>query len=90
MLNGIFRKIIGKGDDSSKDVAKKRLKFALVYDRLDVSDDVLENLQRDIVEVISRYFEIDKDGLSLDIRDSGDLSALVLNTPILSKRRDTS
>lgn len=90
MLNGIFRKIIGKGDDSSKDVAKKRLKFALVYDRLDVSDDVLENLQRDIVEVISRYFEIDKDGLSLDIRESGDLSALVLNTPILSKRRDMS
>jgi cell division topological specificity factor len=88
MLNGIFRKIIGKGDDSSKDVAKKRLKFALVYDRLDVSDDVLENLQRDIVEVISRYFEIDKDGLSLDIQESGDLSALVLNTPILSKRRD--
>ncbi len=90
MLNGIFRKIIGKGGDSSKDVAKKRLKFALVYDRLDVSDDVLEDLQRDIVEVISRYFEIDKDGLSLDIRESGDLSALVLNTPILSKRRDTS
>lgn len=90
MLNSIFKKIIGKGGDTSKDVAKKRLKFALVYDRLDVSDDVLENLQRDIVEVISRYFEIDKDALSLDIRDSGDLSALVLNTPILSKRRDIS
>lgn len=88
MLNGIFKKIISKGGGSSKDVAKKRLKFALVYDRLDVSDDVLEDLQRDIVEVISRYFEIDKNALSLDIQDSGDLSALVLNTPILSTRRE--
>ncbi len=84
MLNGFLKKFLGKSD--SKDVAKKRLKFALIYDKLEVSDETLENLHRDIVEVISRYFEIDHDAFKLDIHRSDDLSALVVNTPILSAK----
>ena len=86
MFNGLFRKIIGKRDDTSKDVAKKRLKFALIYDKLEISDDILKNLHKDMVEVISRYFEIDQEAFRLDIRRSDELSALVLNTPILSAK----
>lgn len=85
MFNGLLRKFFGGSD--SKDVAKKRLKFALIYDKLEVSDDILSDLHRDIVEVISRYFIIDKQALKLDIQRSEDLSALVVNTPILSARR---
>ncbi|HDL07777.1 MAG TPA: cell division topological specificity factor MinE [Desulfobacteraceae bacterium] len=85
MLNGFLKKFFSKGD-SSKDVAKKRLQFALIYDKLEVSDDILKNLHRDIVKAISRYFEIDKDELKLDIRRSDNLSALVVNTPILSAK----
>ena len=86
MLNGLFRKLTGK-EENSKDVAKKRLRFALVYDKLEVTDEMLTDLQRDIVEVISRYFEIDRDALQLEIERSDDLSALVLNTPILAAKR---
>jgi cell division topological specificity factor len=87
MLDGLFRKLLGKSE-SSKDVAKRRLKFALIYDKLEVSDDILSDLHRDIVEVISRYFEIDKEALKLDICRADNLSsALVVNTPILSARR---
>jgi cell division topological specificity factor len=85
MLKGWLRKFVRKND--SKDVAKKRLRFALIYDKLEVSEDILENLQQDIVEVISRYFEIDKDAVKLDLRRSDDLSALVLNTPIIAAKR---
>jgi cell division topological specificity factor len=84
MFNGFLQKVMGKSD--SKDVAKRRLKFALIYDKLEISDDTLENLHRDIVEVISRYFEIDQKGFKLDIRRSDDFSALVVNTPILSAK----
>ena len=86
MLHGLFRKLTGK-DGNSKDIAKKRLRFALVYDKLEVTDEILTDLQRDIVEVISRYFEIDRDSLQLDIERSDDLSALVFNTPILAAKR---
>lgn len=84
MLNGFLRKFFGKG--GSKDVAKKRLKFALIYDKLEVSEDIMKELHRDIVAVISKYFEIDQDSLQLDIQRSDDLSALVVNSPILSAR----
>jgi len=85
MINGFLHKFFGKG--GSKEIAKKRLKFALVYDKLEVSDQILEDLQRDIVQVISKYFVIDQNALKLDIERSDDLSALVLNTPILSAKR---
>lgn len=87
MFDGWFQKVIGK--NKSKDVAKRRLQFALVYDKLEVSDDTLENLQNDMIEVISRYFIIDKDTLKLDINHAEDTSALMVNIPILSTKRRT-
>ena len=87
MLNDFFKKLIGTGKPtSSKDTAKKRLKFALIYDKLDISEETLQALHRDMVEVISRYFEIDGTNFKLDIHRSDDLSALVVNTPILGPK----
>ena len=79
MLAMWFRRFIGK--NNSKEVAKTRLRFALICDKLDVSNDILSDLQREIVEVISKYFEVDKDDVKLKIRKKDDLS-LVLKTPI--------
>ena len=82
MLNELMKKLFRK--NGSKDTAKKRLQFALVYDRLEVSDDNLKEMQDEIIEVISRYFVIDQEQLKLDITRDNDLSALMLNTPIIS------
>jgi len=87
MFNGFLRKLLRTQETTSKDLAKKRLQFALIYDKLEVSDDTLTALHRDIVEVISRYFEFDQNALKLDITRCEDLSALVVNTPILSAKR---
>jgi cell division topological specificity factor len=85
MFNALLKKLMNKGN--SKDVAKKRLKFALIYDKLEIKDDMIEDLQRDLIEVISRYFEIDRKQMSLDIERSEESSALIMNTPILAARR---
>jgi cell division topological specificity factor len=85
-LNMLLKKLFNK-TDKSKDVAKKRLKFALIYDKLEIRDDLLGDLQKDLIEVISRYFEIDKKSIVLDIQRSDECSALVFNTPILSAKR---
>jgi cell division topological specificity factor len=92
MFNDFLKKMMGTGSSKtdSKDVAKKRLKFALIYDKLEVSDDTLRCLHRDIIDVISRYFEIDQEAFKMDIRRSDDLSALIVNTPILSAKRHVS
>ncbi len=75
------------GQKASKDAAKKRLQFSLIYDKLEVNDTTLTDLQKDIVTVISNYFEIDKDSLELKVKRDDDVSALVFNTPILHVKR---
>ncbi|MDD9302447.1 MAG: cell division topological specificity factor MinE [Desulfobacter sp.] len=85
MLKGLLRRFTGQ--KNSKDEAKKRLQFSLIYDKLEVNDTTLTNLQSDIVNVISKYFEIDKDALELKVRRDDDVSALVFNTPILHVKR---
>jgi cell division topological specificity factor len=83
-LNDLLKKLVSKPE--SREVAKKRLKFALVYDKLEVSDTMLESLQQELLDVIGRYFEIDRKSMNLDIQRHNDYSALVFNTPILSAK----
>ena len=47
----------------SGDVAKDRLKLLLVSDRANCSPEVMEMIKNDIIKVISKYMEIDTDGL---------------------------
>jgi len=84
-FNTLLKKLMNKGD--SKNIAKKRLKFALLTDKLEIRTDTMRNLQKDLVEVISRYFEIDKESIKIDIQRSEESSALIFNTPIIAAHR---
>jgi cell division topological specificity factor len=85
MLNGFLQRFLKK--NKSKDVAKKRLQFALIYDQMEISEDTMSNLQREMVAVISRYFVIDESSITLDIQRDKNVSALIVNTPILRTMR---
>ena len=87
MLNKLIKKFTSQNKSNSKNEAKKRLQFALVYDKLEINDNTLTELQNDIIQVISRYFEIDRSGLSLEVKKGDEVSALVFNSPILSVKR---
>ena len=86
MLKELIKKLIGH--KSSKNTAKKRLQFTLVYDKLEMNDNILNELQSDIINVISRYFKIDKKSLRLKVKHDKNMSALVFNTPILCVKRE--
>ena len=86
MFNDLIKKWRGTKKTSSQ-AAKQRLQCAIVYDNLEVTDDVLISLKSDIIDVLSKYFRIDSKAISLDIERSKDSSSLVLNTPILSTIR---
>lgn len=88
MFSGLLKKFASQ--KPSKDAAKKRLQFSLIYDKLEVDDTTLTNLQRDIVDVISNYFEIDKSSLELKVKRDEEVSALVFNTPILHVKRKSA
>ncbi|GFZ31160.1 cell division topological specificity factor [Clostridium zeae] len=73
-----------------KDVAKDRLKLILIHDRGDLAPEVLENIKQEILEVISKYVEIDSDDIDITITKTGEMDgdspALVANIPIKNVR----
>lgn len=77
---------------SSGNVAKDRLKLVLVSDRANCSPEIMEQMKNDIITVISKYVEIDVDGLDIKITqtesegNNGAVPALFANIPIKDLR----
>lgn len=71
--------------ESAKNIAKNRLQFLLVHDRVFLSPGQMESLKRDIFDVIAKYVEIDNDNIQIDLKPLPDSRqmALVSNVPIL-------
>lgn len=73
---------------SSGSVAKDRLKLVLVSDRANCSPELMEQMKNDIINVLSKYVEIDLDGLDIKIQQTemegieGSVPALFANIPI--------
>ena len=68
----------------SKDVAKDRLLAVLAHDRISLSSGELEQIKEEIIDVISRYIRIDKDGTDIALTNTLRRSRLVAQIPIIS------
>ena len=78
-----------KEEKKSKNVAKDRLKLVLIHDRAMLSSGMLEQMRDDIIAVISKYVEIDRDSLNIDIAENGENSrrtTLIANIPLKTKK----
>lgn len=81
-----FGKIFGR-DEGSKKAAKDRLRLVLVQDRASLSPYLMENLKEDLIETISKYMEIDTEGLEVNLDHEEESMALVASIPIRKVRR---
>jgi cell division topological specificity factor len=79
MLN-VLRRFFG--EKSSGQVARKRMQFVLMHDRLDITPDVMEAVKNDIIAVLSRYMEIDNKSIKVDFQQGKDFMALVSNVQV--------
>jgi cell division topological specificity factor len=73
--------------DSSKTIAKQRLRLVLVHDRLDVSETIMNSLREDLINAIGKYMEIDKNALDVALSRDESGVALVANIPIINVKR---
>ena len=48
-----------------------RLKLVLVSDRANYSPEIMEQIKNDIIAVISKYIEIDQEGLDIKNNSNG-------------------
>ncbi len=73
----------------SKDDAKSRLRLVLMHDRSQLTPAQMEQMREEMVDVISRYVEIDRDALDLCLESETNTIALIANIPIAARdKRD--
>lgn len=71
--------------EKTSSVAKDRLKLVLIHDRTMLSPKAMEQLKDELIAVISKYVDIDRDALNIEVSqetDNGRDTALVANIPI--------
>ena len=66
----------------SKDTAKQRLKLVLIQDRLELAPDKLEDMKKEIWEVVSKYMVVDDEFMEFEVRRVDDLTVLVSNIEV--------
>jgi cell division topological specificity factor len=77
-------------EKKSGQIARERMQVVLMHDRLDLTPDIMEALRSDILEVLSRYMEIDPDSVRVDLEQGKGYTALVSNIQIKRVYRRTA
>lgn len=80
-LLGFFRQ--AEEEESAKDVACNRLRVVLMQDRTNLTPQLLEKMRGELVELLSKYLEMDKEALELNLEQEGEQMALMLSIPVI-------
>jgi cell division topological specificity factor len=82
VLNWFFRTNSG----TARGTAKDRMRTMLVNDRLELPAGQIEMLQEELVAVVSRYFDMEKDTTKFDLQQFERKASLVANFPLLRSK----
>ena len=92
MSENIFKEIYTKvlslfkqteKEENAKDVARNRLRVVLMQDRTNLTPELLQRMRKELVELLSKYVEMDKEALELNFDQEGDQMALMLSIPVI-------
>lgn len=80
-LRDILDKLLRR-QPASASTAKERLQLVLAHDRSDLSPELLDQMRREILEVVAKYVEIDLSEGDVSLETEDRVTALVANLPI--------
>jgi cell division topological specificity factor len=81
-LNKLF------GRQTSGATAKERLRLVLMSDHLSLAPEMIESMKRDLVDVISRYVEVDREKIDVHFEHEDHGLAMLANIPITGVNRN--
>lgn len=80
---GLLDRIFGsRPAGGSKEDAKSRLKVLLVHDQVDLSPSQMESMKAELLEVIARYCEVDRDRVQIHLEKADETVSLVSSVPV--------
>ena len=80
---GFFRQTEPEEVESAKDTACNRLRVVLMQDRTNLTPELMDRMRRELVELLSKYVEMDKEALDLSLEQDGEQVALMLSIPVI-------
>ena len=84
-------KFFNKADEPvehAKDVACNRLKLVLMQDRTNLSPAIMDRMRRELIELLSKYMELDRELLDLSFEHEDEQMALMLSIPVLRAKTE--
>lgn len=75
------------GQPGSSATAKERLRLVLMTDHLELAPEMIEAMKRDLVDVIGRYVEVDREKIEVNFERQDRALAMLANIPIISVNR---
>lgn len=85
----LYKKVLGffqmpeSEAEESKTVAVNRMKLVLMQDRTNLTPFLLEKMRGELIDLLSRYVEMDKEALELNFEQEGEQMALMLSIPVV-------
>ena len=80
-LRDLINKLLGR-EKTSASTARERLQLVLAHDRSDLSPELLDQMRKEILEVVAKYVEIDLQAGAVSLETEDRMTALVANLPI--------
>lgn len=80
---GFFRRTEEEEVESAKDTACNRLRVVLMQDRTNLTPELMDRMRKELVELLSKYVEMDKEALDLSLEQDGEQVALMLSIPVI-------
>ena len=72
-----------KHGESAKDVACNRLKLVLMQDRTNLSPAIMDRMRNELIDLLSKYLELDRELLDLNFEQEDEQMALMLSIPVI-------
>jgi cell division topological specificity factor len=82
-MPSLLERLFGRADKSAKEVAKNRLQFVLMHDRADIPAPMMDKMRQEILQVLSKYVDIDEKALDVSIERAEGGVVLAASIPIL-------
>jgi cell division topological specificity factor len=82
MGKNIFASLFGSRTQQSGVTAKDRLTLVVAQDRATIPEALMEQLRAEILQVLSKYIDIDQDHLGLEMEREGSAFMLRADIPV--------